>query len=371
MVNGGHPDKQAALKPPIETPDERRIAEFRKASTAEKVAILRRWARTEALPILAASAAKAEAKYEGVRRLGKAIGALDPGKPIDVAALTDRNPDYWQALLEMVPGQPFVADVRIALHAANGEIDRARRYAEIAMYFDDRKNLFSRVLGDFLTMKDIFNKDVEARVNQGIALHDKGRLHEALKVYDDFLKDFPSSAWAHYERFHTLRTTALDRDGPNGISQANWPKVRAVILVCDPLYPTMGQATGAEEMFEVIQRMKLNGLFKDPTKAAADIAQYADIALDLKDYGFAALLYWNSLTLGKQDGKNVVERIEYFLYCLEQLGVKNLKKNFKGDHAAAFARIKAERRELMERAAAFRAGEKKPEPEPARGPGKK
>ena len=34
---------------------------------------------------------------------------------------------------------------------------------------------------------------------------------------------------------------------------------------------------------------------------------------------------------------------------------ESLKENFNGDHAAAFARIKAERRELMEKNAAFRA----------------
>ena len=37
------------------------------------------------------------------------------------------------------------------------------------------------------------------------------------------------------------------------------------------------------------------------------------------------------------------EPLEDFLYCLEQLGVKDLKENFRGDHAAAFARIKADR----------------------------
>jgi hypothetical protein len=371
LINGGHPDKNGALVPAIKTPDDHRLAEFRAASTAEKVAILRRWARTEALPILAAAAAHAEAKFEGVRRLGQSIGKLEPDKPIDFAAVTDRNPDCWRALLEMTPGQPFVAAVRVALHVANGEIDRARRYAEVATFFDDRKNLFSRVLGEFGMMKDNFYKDVDSRINQGIALHDKDQLAEALKVYGAVLKDYPNSAWAHYEQFHTLRAVAVARGGPDAIARADWPKVRAVILDCDPLYPMMAEARGAEEMYELTRRIKINELFKDRAKDVTDIVQYADIALDLKDYGFAAMIYWNSLTLGKPDDANVVERIDYFLYCLEQLGVKNLKENFNGDHAAAFARIKAQRRELMEKNAAFRAGEKTPDDEPARGPAKK
>ena len=47
--------------------------------------------------------------------------------------------------------------------------------------------------------------------------------------------------------------------------------------------------------------------------------------------------------------------IEYFLYCLEQLGIKDLKENFKGDHAAAFGALKAEREKLMRESTAFKA----------------
>jgi hypothetical protein len=53
-VRGGAPDEKAPLEPPIETPDEHRLAELQAAKTTEKLAIIRRWARTEALPVLAA-----------------------------------------------------------------------------------------------------------------------------------------------------------------------------------------------------------------------------------------------------------------------------------------------------------------------------
>jgi hypothetical protein len=33
---------------------------------------------------------------------------------------------------------------------------------------------------------------------------------------------------------------------------------------------------------------------------------------------------------------------------VEQLGVKDLKENFRGDHAVAFARIKADRKKRLE-----------------------
>ena len=91
---------------------------------------------------------------------------------------------------------------------------------------------------------------------------------------------------------------------------------------------------------------------------------YADIARDLDVYGFAAMLYWNLLTAVKPEDYGSRELLEDFLYCLEQLGVKDLKENFRGDHAAAFARIKAERQKRVK--AGPGTDEKAQPPEPSR-----
>jgi tetratricopeptide (TPR) repeat protein len=357
-TGGGYADEKAPLEPPIETPDEHRFALFRAAGTAEKLAIMRRWARTEALPVLGATAARADAKFEGVRRLGKAIADLKPDAPIDVAALTDRNPTYWRAMIEMTPGNPLVPAARVALLTANGEIDQAVRYAEMSTFFDSGKSGYSRLLGEFKIMSRDYSQDLEARVKKGIALHDKARYQEALEMYNGVLKDAPGSAWARYEQFHTLRTLALERG--NGVAPpvTSWALTREKILACDPLYQTMAEASGAIEMYQLVRRMQIGELFKKDGKAADDIVEYADIALDLEVYGFAGMLYWNAVSMTKRDENGVSDLVESFLYCLEQLGVKDLKENFNGDHAALFARIKARHQKLMEENPAFKAGAK-------------
>ncbi len=348
QINGGHPDQKSPLKPRLETPDERLVAAFQAASTAEKLALMRRWARSEALPILAASASSADAKFKGVRDLGKAIGKVDPKKPVDVAALTDRNPSYWRAMLEMVPGDPLVAAVRVALHAANGEIDQARRYSAVATFFDARKTASSRLLGEFRAMMGFFYKDVESRIQGGIALNDKGRLAEAMATYDGVLKDYPGSAWAHYEQIQTRMAMAAKEGKPIEQVFADWPKMRDAILACDPLYEMLAQAQGQEDIFRLTRRVGISSLFKDRDKTVADLVSYADIARDLDVYGFAAMLYWNIVSAVKPEDYGSRELLEDFLYCLEQLGVKNLKENFRGDHPAAFARIKADRKKRVE-----------------------
>jgi tetratricopeptide (TPR) repeat protein len=347
-INGGHPDEKLALTPRLETPDERRFAKFQAASTPEKLTLMRQWARTEALPILAAAASGADARFRGVRDLGKAIGKLDPKSPVDVAALTDRDRSYWRAMLEMAPGDPMVPTVRVALHVANGEIDQGRRYAKVISLFDAQKSAPSRLLGEIRAMMGFFYKDVEARIGQGIVLNDKGRFDEALSVYDGVLKDYPGSAWANYERFQTQMTRATKDRKPLDQIIAGWPKAREAILTCDPLYEMLAHAEGAEETYRLVLRLEINSLFKDRDKAGKDLVRYADIARDLEAHGLAAMLYWDILTAVKPEEYGRRALLEDFLYCLEQLGVKDLKENFRGDHAAAFARIKAERQKRVE-----------------------
>ena len=357
-VRGGAPDEKAPLEPPIETPDEHRFAELQAAKTAEKLAIIRRWARAEALPVLAAMAAKADPKFAGVRSLGKAIGDLKPDSPIDVKALTDRNPNYWRAMMEMTPGNPLVPAVRVALHAANGEIDQARRYADISSFFDANQSGFSRVLGEFKFMSREFYRDLESRIQQGITLHDKHKLPEALERYDAVIKDAPCSAWARYEQFHTLRTHAMERENAAPPAEHTWKKTRAEILACDPLYQMMAEASGAEEMFQLVRRMQIGELFKKEGKTAADLVEYAGIAVDLEVFGFAGMLYWNAMSMTKRDQKGISELLESYLFCLEQLGVKNIKQIFNGNHPAEFAKIKARHQKMMEENPAFKAGVK-------------
>jgi hypothetical protein len=184
------------------------------------------------------------------------------------------------------------------------------------------------------------------------------------------LKDDPQSAWALYERFHTERTMRMQKEGANALgTMESWPATRAKILESNPLYRSMGQAQGQEGLFDLTRRMELQELFKDRGSTAKDVITTADIALDLEAFDMAGLLYWSIVSAF--DPKQYDDRplLESFLYCLERLGVKEIKSNFQGDHKAAFAAIEADRRKRV--AAAFQpskpdAAKSKAKPTPAK-----
>ena len=73
---------------------------------------------------------------------------------------------------------------------------------------------------------------------------------------DRLLKDYPGSAWAHYERYQTLQAKAMLAKA----ALPDWTPTRKAILGADPLYGSMARATGPEVSTEWIGRAVLERL---------------------------------------------------------------------------------------------------------------
>jgi hypothetical protein len=365
-VNGGSPGDSGPLVPPLPTPEERRRAQFRPLSTPEKRAFMQKWARTEAIPLLAACARHRDdhPEDEAIRKLGKALRAVPPRGRIDVAALTEKDRDYWRALMAAPAGDPLVPAAQVALFVANGEIRRARRVADASAPFEQGDWGAHTVLAEFREMQKMLNAEVEARIRKGIELNDRGQLDEAEQIYDAVLRDDPTSAWALYERFQTgLARGNKSRDAQDRL-MASWPGVRKAILDADPLYEMIPTASGPSEVYDLLLRRELLEIPWDGRVPVPSVVRRAEIASELGQHGYAAILYWNLLKSVKPAEYGDRKLIEDFLYCLEQLGIKDLKQGFPGDHAAEFTRIDDERAKRRRESVAYRKFVDPPGPAP-------
>ena len=65
------------------------------------------------------------------------------------------------------------------------------------------------------------------------------------------------------------------------------------------------------------------------------------------------MLYWNAKQSLKPEAYGKRNLIEDVLYCLEQLGIKDLKSRFPGNHALEFKRIDGERAKRKRESPAF------------------
>ncbi len=355
-INGGTPDDSGPLIPPLPTVGELKLARFQPLSGFERVAAMKRWARTEAIPLIAAFAAHRDHPQDrAVRSFGKALRTVPRTGPIDVAALTDKNSDFWRALMAAPRGDPMLPAAQVVLHVANGEIRWAKRIADVIDLFDDRQSGSSSVLADFRWMTDVFYEEFSARIRKGIALCDQGHFDEAIRIYDLVLRDDPKSSWALYERFHTMQMKGLGAKIPVNAVMKSWPEVRKAILDVDPLFATMAAADSPDAAYDLLLRKETEELFREGNPLGRSIVRYAEIVLELGQPGFAAMLYWDisqHLRPTAYGNRNVIEDM---LYGLEQLGVQDLKTGVPGDHAVEFKRIDAERAKRKQEDPAFRA----------------
>ncbi|MFT3829393.1 MAG: hypothetical protein QM691_06760 [Opitutaceae bacterium] len=341
--------------PRLFPPDEAALNRYIAADLATQYAELRAWTRHYALPLLAHRAAQSDPQYTGVVALGRRLEALAPEAPLDVEALTCRNPEFWRGVMEMVPGDLLVAAMPIFLHAAAGDIDRASTLLGVLPSFSRDGTLARQLINDFAARLGPFRRQLTAAVERGKALHDEGRFEEAIAQHDRTLAAYPNSAWARYERFFsTVTRDGLDTRKKVRRAAKLWEQIAPEVYRCNPLYNSQFGASQGRSISEMVDRLTIHRLAnKPPTDFGERLGNFADAALRLRDYGTAALLYWSALgteheykglsfrddepiALSKQD---VLAR---YLYCLEKLGVPDWKSEFEGDFTPAFRQLDAQ-----------------------------
>ena len=185
-----------------------------------------------------------------------------------------------------------------------------------------------------------FYKAVNDEVEKGITEHDKGNYEKALEIYDNILKDYPNSSWTLYEKYFTQNTLDI-KNKKTGINDRDfWDASKGEIYKHNPVYMMDVHAKGEKEMYLLKRRFQINELFKENDKFLDDLYEYADISMDLGVYDFAAQMFWLSASYDEKHHEKALNR---YLYCLEKLGVTNIKTNFEGDFSKIFSELEKEK----------------------------
>jgi tetratricopeptide (TPR) repeat protein len=330
-------------------PSWRESREYQTASLAEKVRLLRKWSRVQALPLLAGTAAQVEAKFEGVRAFGGAVLKLEVNKTMDVEQLTFRDPNFWRATMEMAGGNVTVAATQAFLFAAKGELGKTGRLLQFLPRAVDGQQLASLLLARLRGRLEDIEARTGRRIAEGIRLYDQRQYEKAAAVFENVLKENPASAWACHELLLTRRTMTR--------SDEVVEDYEAKVYSLDPLYPSAPILVGTgERLYRALLRMGMKELFRDQTKGKSDYAKYTQTVFDLGEYGYAGLLYWDTFTRVTPGDS---EALRYFLYCLERLGVRQMKTFFKPECSTGFDRIEQDRRKRMEEHPAYQVMQKK------------
>jgi tetratricopeptide (TPR) repeat protein len=354
-VHGGCLDEFAEFIPPRLSSIEMIVPGFDTASMSQKVALLKRWARTDVLPTIGRICSLVDTKFEGVRAFGHSLEEIRYDSEVNVAQLLDSNFAYWRATLEMARGDQLVLAGRVFLLIASGHFDRSRRWLNVAKCFsmEGPAGWYLSRLDELLTK---FYTELDHRMQSGIAAYDRGHYQEAMEIYEDVLSDFPHSAWP----LHEWLLTKLSMDPSMFIAEGNLAfsdSLRNQVFECDPFFKPLWFRTGRESYFG-FRRMELAELLQDTTIDLTEkLLKHADIALDLGQYAFAGHLYWLLLVHSVPEGDTARDVLNRFVYCMRKLHIKNwevIETNFLGDFDQSTAEIDRELRRRMEEHPAYK-----------------
>jgi len=332
-------------------PIQQKLEEYEKANLATKIQLNKDYAINEILPVLSAYQVIVDDKFAGVKNFGKLIEKTDFSKIQNTAKLTDKNPDYWRACMEMSNGNLLIPITKTFILVSQGEFDYAYKYTEILKIFADKESIATKYLKDLEWRLKLFNDTLNHEIEKGITEHDKGNYDKAIEIYQNTKKIYPNSSWNLYELYFSQNIKDVNNKKIESTDRTQWDNDKIEIYKHNPLYNMDVRASNAKEAYLLFRRQEIQTLFRNKNELLQDINKYADIALDLGVYDFSAQLFWLAAPYMKNDSETAIHKC---LYSLEKLGVKNLKENFKGNFNSIFKKIEKEKEKEMQENALYK-----------------
>ena len=323
-------------------PSEKRWQTYNAADLQGKYELNKAYA-VEVLSVLSAYQVIVDDQFAGVKNFGKKVTSTDFSVAQNISELTNTNVDYWRATMEMSVGNQLIPVTKIFMLTSQGEFDYAQKFIEILPAYSDPKSVSTNYMNELGDRLDLFYKQLNAKVQNGITFHDKGEYQKAIELYKKLLNEYPNSAWTKYELYFSQNALAMKNNEQSMEDQSDWNIAKISIYQSNPLYTLDVKASNGTEAYLLLRRMSISELFQTRENRLADTYTYADIALDLKIYDFAAQLFWISVTFDKSDNDALFK----YLYCLEKMGITGVKENFKGNIEQEFEKIEADKEKEM------------------------
>lgn len=345
QVGKGCQDPQLKFLPKVALPEEKVRAQFEAADLAGKSKLFEDWVIENVIPVLCYYEDTLQTQLKGVNAIGDIL-RTQAYRDTTTYALTVANSAYWRATMEIEAGNGLIILSKICLHIVKGEYDLAQRYLNVAQVFPEQNSMALSFYKQFdFRMQWLFD-DLQAIVREGKKIQEQGDFESAALFFEQQLKVLPRSAIFNYQKYYS-RSLLMTESAPEEIIQL-WKDCKTMVYACDPLFNMTMPTHNSKEVYLMSKRHEINLLFDNQRTIQNRILEYADIALDLEVYGFAAHLYW--LIIGnKSDEFTNRDILAHYLYCLEKLGDTENIRSFEEEYTRQkFKKIERERQRAME-----------------------
>ena len=336
----------------FENPLKKKYVEYENADLQTKFKLIKDYAINEVLPVLSAYQVIVDDQFEGVKKFGEVVEQTNFNEKQNVEKLTNTNKNYWRATMEMNIGNQIIPITKIFILVSQGELDYAQKYIEIIRIFSDPKTTANNYLEEISYRINLFNQELQKEIEKGIAEHDNEQYQNAINMYNEILEVYPNSSWALYEKYFSENAQKIAKNSDAMNDRTDWDAAKVEIYKHNPLYNMDVRASNGKEAYLLFRRKEIGDLFQKKDAMLEDVFKYAEIATDLGVYDFAAQLFWLVATFDKDDAQ---KSINNYLFCLDKLGEKELKSNFKGDFDKIFKSIETKKEKEMKSSTFYKA----------------
>lgn len=349
-VNGASSKDYEDLKAKVGTPALKMQDKLLNGTTAERKEALKQRCLNYLLPLMMVSADKdTDEKFAGVKSTG-AYYSTHIGELANTEALC-KDLRIWRGMMEMSPKNYLIMSLFPIGHILNGRLDAAKMQLQIMDLTAAEKSLAGYVVNELFNHIQSIYKPLYADINKGVELHDKGKYAEAVKIFEAVLKEDPQMALAIHE-------LALSRSMIKNASSSEqiWAEYAPRLYAASPMYPYQMHAGSGEEAYLTFLRLELAELFQKGETFGDDLYRYANIAMELGNYGYAAQYFWLHVSLSRTKKPDA---IELMAYCIHKCGTANLEGFFSEKTLASFQETEKLLKKRMVESATYKAMEKK------------
>ncbi|NOQ72574.1 MAG: hypothetical protein GQ574_11260 [Crocinitomix sp.] len=285
-INGGCKDRGLDYSPQLTNPLKLRQSKYEYGSLQQNFDFLKDWIDLGALPILK-KILESDIERRGIQLTieeRKAFATQEDGVDANFISADARSARYYGAMLKLRLNNSPLIVFRAMETAYSGRISYAQRTLQMVYQFESNNSLLRYVMDAFNWRMNYYLQKEQGLLQNVSSTHNAERDEADLEVIRQILTINSMSSNALTRLFTLVHGTHY--------AVYPWTTEQINFKASDPMHADTIPALFKEQAYFNSLRASTTEMFIDAETFDDDFPKYAEIALKLGDYDFAADLYW-------------------------------------------------------------------------------
>ena len=293
VINGGYLKRDATFLPQLEPPRQTRQNTYAIADFKESYTLLIEWIETGAMPVLVEIIQDKDRQILGENTVSNSSSAALKNKAIKLIKMPAFDSFYHDKLNKLTNDPQLLVAIKAMRLAALGHFDHAQLLTAMIYQFESRNSLV-RYLLDELAWRLAFYSRHEGIIVSAVEFEQD--IEKKRELIDSILRINPMSSMALY--------ASIDPEANHLKSNYDYSSQWERYVISNPMYVMTRKAGTAKEAYQNYLRNVSYDLFMDPETIAYAHENYAQLALEIESFDFAADIYWMLMNTTKQKQDN-------------------------------------------------------------------